>query len=154
MSGLSNGPAMLVGGEQDGLTESFNLQVVSPSAGVHGPLSFPRLSTRTTVKQLKEKIRETLPIRPPDDHQRLIHQGRLLARDAETMLEIFGQDKVRQHNHLLPLHPHLLIPGPAQLKNVDIQTLHLVLRPATSETTAPPNASALPNHQGDTFIPR
>lgn len=72
----------------------FTLQVVSPSPGVAGPMSFPQLSSGITVKQLKEKIREFLPMRPANDQQRLIHRGRLLARDDETMLEIFGQETV------------------------------------------------------------
>lgn len=74
----------------------FTLQVVSPSIGVTGPLAFAQLSFGTTVKQLKEKIRECLPMRPADDQQRLIHRGRLLAREDETMLEIFGQETVRK----------------------------------------------------------
>jgi hypothetical protein len=74
--------------------EAFHLQVVSPSAGVNGPLSFRQLPVDTTVKQLKEKIREALPMRPSDDLQRLIHRGRLLARENETMSDIFGQETV------------------------------------------------------------
>lgn len=77
-------------------SEPFTLQVVSPSVGVAGPLSFRQLPSGTTVKQLKEKIRESLPMRPADDQQRLIHRGRLLAREDETMLEIFGQETVRK----------------------------------------------------------
>lgn len=73
---------------------AFALQVVSPSVGVTGPLSFPQLPTTTTVKQLKEKIRESLPMRPSLDHQRLIYRGRLLAREDETMSDIFGQEIV------------------------------------------------------------
>lgn len=83
----------------------FNLRVVSPSVGVSGPLSFPQLSTGTTVKQLKEKIRESLSMRPSDEHQRLIHRGRLLAREDETMLDIFGQDMVRRSIDVL-CHKH------------------------------------------------
>lgn len=83
-----------MGAEESASFGTFTLQVLSPSAGVSGPLSFPQLPSGTTVKQLKEKIRESLPMRPADDHQRLIHQGRLLAKEDETMLEIFGQEKV------------------------------------------------------------
>ena len=82
--------------------EAFHLQVVSPSSGVNGPLSFPQLPVDTTVKQLKEKIREALPMRPSDDLQRLIHRGRLLARENETMSDIFGQETVRV-SAILPL---------------------------------------------------
>lgn len=73
-----------------------NLQILSPSVGVN-TLAFPGLETSTTVTQLKEKIREILPLRPAGDQQRLIHRGRLLARDTETLLEVFGEEAVSSH---------------------------------------------------------
>ncbi|KAE9379066.1 hypothetical protein N431DRAFT_478156 [Stipitochalara longipes BDJ] len=108
---------------------SFTLQIISPSIGVTGPLNFPLLPAATTVKQLKAKIRDALPSKPVDESQRLIHRGRMLARETETMLEIFGQET---------------------LANPEPQTLHLVLRPTASEgpssrVTAPvPAAPAQP----------
>jgi hypothetical protein len=80
-----------IGDGESSSSGAFALRVVSPSVGVSGPLSFHQLS----VKELKEKIRESLPMRPSDDHQRLIHRGRLLARENETMSDIFGEDTVR-----------------------------------------------------------
>ncbi|SPQ21275.1 943e2492-95c5-4913-b627-339a3e94c0c7 [Thermothielavioides terrestris] len=70
---------------------AVNLQILSPSAGV-GSLRFPDLPASTTVRQLKDKIRESLPRRPPDDHQRLIHRGRLLARETDSLLDILGEE--------------------------------------------------------------
>ena len=70
-----------------------NLQIVSPSVGV-GNLRFPDLPAATTVQQLKEKIRDSLPSRPADDHQRLIHRGWLLARDTDTLQQVFGEEAV------------------------------------------------------------
>ena len=70
-----------------------NLQIVSPSVGV-GNLRFPDLPATTTVQQLKEKIRESLAWRPADDHQRLIHRGRLLARATDTLQDVFGEESV------------------------------------------------------------
>lgn len=72
---------------------AVNLQIVSPSAGV-GNLRFPDLPAATTLRQLKEKIRETLSWHPADDHQRLIHRGRLLARDTDTLQNVFGEEPV------------------------------------------------------------
>ncbi|KAK3325345.1 ubiquitin family protein [Apodospora peruviana] len=86
---------------------NVNLQIVSPSVGVNAPLSFPGLASSATVGQLKEKIRESLPLRPADDQQRLIHRGRLLARDSDTLQDVFGEE---------------------MLRTGDQQTLHLVLR--------------------------
>ena len=73
---------------------TVNLQIVSPSVGVNGPLSFPELSAATTVQQLKGLIRDKLSLRPADDHQRLIHRGRLLARDNDTLENVFGAEAV------------------------------------------------------------
>ncbi|KAH8887491.1 hypothetical protein GQ53DRAFT_298021 [Thozetella sp. PMI_491] len=84
-----------------------NLQVVSPSVGVNQPLNFPGLPPTTTIRELKAKIREALPLRPIDDHQRLIHRGRLLSRDNDTLEDVFGAELLR---------------------NTDQQSLHLVLR--------------------------
>lgn len=80
---------------QEMANPAVNLQVVSPSIGVGRPLSFSDLPASTTIQQLKEKIRSTLPIKPADDQQRLIHRGRLLARDDETLQDVFGAETVR-----------------------------------------------------------
>ena len=77
----------------------FTLHVVSPSVGVSGPLNFEGLPATTTVKELKGRIRDVLPSKPQDENQRLIHRGRMLGREAETMLEIFGQETVGTPNH-------------------------------------------------------
>lgn len=79
------------GSQQD--APLVNLQIVSPSVGV-GNLRFPDLPAATTVQQLKEKIRDSLQSRPADDHQRLIHRGRLLARDTDTLQQVFGEEAV------------------------------------------------------------
>jgi hypothetical protein len=72
----------------------FTLVVISPSNGVDGPLHFPNTAGTTTVKDVKAKIRDKVPSKPSDDGQRLIHHGRLLSRETETMLDVFGQEAV------------------------------------------------------------
>jgi hypothetical protein len=72
---------------------SFTLQVISAAPGSH-PLSFPHVAATTTVKQLKARIRDVLPSKPADENQRLIYRGRMLGREADTMLDIFGQETV------------------------------------------------------------
>lgn len=72
---------------------TINLQILSPTVGV-GTLNFPGIPASTTVRQLKDKIRETVPSRPADDHQRLIHRGKLLSRDTETLQNVFGEEAV------------------------------------------------------------
>jgi len=74
----------------------FTLSIISPSVSVPSPLIFPQLLATTTVKDLKARIRDVLPSRPADEHQRLIHRGRLLGREMETMEDVFGKDTVGQ----------------------------------------------------------
>ncbi|KAI0456771.1 hypothetical protein F5B21DRAFT_124855 [Xylaria acuta] len=100
----------------------FTLQILSPSINVPQPL-FLTLPVTTTVQQLKERIRGCVGTKPPDDAQRLIHRGRLLARDSETMIELFGEEPLR---------------------STDRQTLHLVLRDLSEEQRPTP---PLPSHQ-------
>ncbi|KAM7215113.1 ubiquitin family protein, partial [Rhypophila decipiens] len=111
-----------------------HLQVLSPSVGVN-TLYYHGLAATTTVAQLKEKIRDALPLRPAGDHQRLIHRGRLLARDTESLQEVFGEEAIRTG---------------------DLQTLHLVVRDVTDhdgrsqtpsgETPVRDQSPAPPNH--------
>jgi hypothetical protein len=83
-----------VGDEKHPELLSFTLIIVSPSTGVTSPLTFTQLPAVTTVSQLKAKIRDALPSKPLNEGQRLIHRGRLLARETESMLEIFGEETV------------------------------------------------------------
>lgn len=74
---------------------TFTLSIVSPSVEVASPLTFPQLLVTTTVQELKAKIREVVQSKPADSAQRLIHRGRMLERESQTMLEVFGQESVR-----------------------------------------------------------
>lgn len=86
-------PTLTEPAPEDQLT--VNLHVVSPSVGVNRPIIFPGLSALTTLQQLKDRIRQSLPSRPPDEYQRLIHRGRVLQRDQDTLLDVFGAETVR-----------------------------------------------------------
>ena len=79
----------------------FTLSIISPSVSVPSPLTFPQLLATTTVKDLKSKIRDVLPSKPADEHQRLIHRGRLLGREMETMEDVFGKDTVSKLHSIL-----------------------------------------------------
>ncbi|KAH7254020.1 uncharacterized protein BKA55DRAFT_509624 [Fusarium redolens] len=103
--------------------QTVNLQVLSPSVGVNRPLLFPNLAANTTIKQLKDKIRQTLPLRPADDHQRLIHRGHALVRESDTLVDIFGADAIRTSEQ---------------------QTIHLVLRDMNDSPSSTPNAPSAP----------
>lgn len=71
---------------------SINLKIISPSLGQ--PLALPDLPAATTVRQLKERIRQELPTSPADSQQRLIYRGRMINRPDEELLNIFGEDMV------------------------------------------------------------
>ena len=102
-----------------------NLQIVSPSVAVSRPLLFPGIAVTTTIKQLKEKIRESLPLRPADDHQRLIHRGRALMRETDSLLDIFGEPTVCDPASLSCCSPLTI---PMQLRAGEQVTMHLVVR--------------------------
>jgi len=98
------------------MPESIDLQIMSPSPGVPQPWLIRGIPPTTSVRQLKERLRNVLEARPADNAQRLIHRGRLLARDDETLLGIFGEDAIRSADH---------------------QTLHLVVRDPPEAQPAP-----------------
>jgi hypothetical protein len=75
-------------------TPSVKLQLVSPSAGINQRLMFSDLPPSTTLKQLRERVRNVVPSQPADDHQRLIHRGRLLTREDDTLQDVLGSAAV------------------------------------------------------------
>ncbi|ROV92643.1 hypothetical protein VSDG_06561 [Cytospora chrysosperma] len=79
----------------EGNSLSANISIVSPSVAVNAPLNFPGLPASTTVAQLKERIRDALDTKPSNEQQRLIHQGKLLSRENDSLLDIFGEQKPR-----------------------------------------------------------
>ncbi|RKF80012.1 putative ubiquitin family protein [Golovinomyces cichoracearum] len=109
---------------------TFPLQIVSPSVGIPQLLEFRELSVNLKVKDLKTLIRDSLVCRPSEKLQRLIHRGRMLTRETETMLEIFGEEV---------------------LSSSVVQVIHLVLPPAFKGTdnacTNDKKATSIPAHQ-------
>ncbi|KUI60067.1 hypothetical protein VP1G_07294 [Cytospora mali] len=109
---------------------SVNISIVSPSVAVNAPLSFPGLPASTTVAQLKERIRDALDSKPSNEQQRLIHQGKLLSRENETLLDVFGEQKLRDSDQIAV---HLVIR--------DLSDLH----PPAGQTAASQGQSPVPN---------
>lgn len=86
-----------------------DLVIVSPSVAVPQPLRFPGTLASTTIKELKGKIRDGVPLHPAEDSQRLIHRGRALVRDGDTLLDVLGADAVSITRALpTPVVPPLL----------------------------------------------
>lgn len=98
-----NGMASSTPGE-DSNSKSLNVKVLSQLPEPHGVLQFPSLAGTTTVAQLKIKIRDELPSKPPLERQRLIHKGRAVTRETEALSEIFGKEAVqREDAHVIHL---------------------------------------------------
>lgn len=73
---------------------TITLRIHSPSAEVANPLTLTLIPSSTTVRELKLRIRDAVPSKPEIDRQRLIHRGRMLRNDDETMANVFGQAAV------------------------------------------------------------
>jgi len=71
---------------------ALDLKIVSPS--ISQPISIPEIAAASTVGQVKDKIRTQLPARYSGSTLRLICRGRMLNRDDETLLSVFGEDLV------------------------------------------------------------
>ncbi|KAI9848809.1 MAG: hypothetical protein M1838_000362 [Thelocarpon superellum] len=101
------------------LNSTMQLHILSPSPEIPNQLSLPSVLPSTTVGQLKTLIHDAVATSPSPGRQRLIHRGRMLGSDSETMLEVFGRLAIQEN----PIH-----------------SLHLVLRPdaaSSRDSTAP-----------------
>jgi Ubiquitin family len=102
---------------------TLNLQVLSPSLQhVNRPLVFLGLPAATTIRQLKDKIRQTLPLRPSPETQRLIYRGHPLQRDQDTLLDVFGAETVSEHLQSSPPGTSSLVTNLAFLDSYEIAT--------------------------------
>ena len=89
------------GNEEQDNTALINLHILSPSTEISSPLIFPDLSAHTTIKSLKDRIRDVLPTKPVPECQRLIYRGRMLANSDEILGNIFGREAVSFQKDLL-----------------------------------------------------
>ena len=130
--------------DTDDTSRLIHLKILSPSPEVRDGLAFTSLSASTTVGQLKEKIRATLPSRPSNERQRLIYRGRVMADDTQSMQYIFGEDAVKQQKeHTL----HLVIPETASQAGSapHSNTVHRQPQPATNPFQHVPRPNQSPN---------
>ncbi|KAI4118570.1 MAG: hypothetical protein LQ345_001407 [Seirophora villosa] len=73
--------------------QTIVLNVLSPSTEeVPNKLTFTEIPVSTTIRALKERIRDAVPARPLLPRQRLIYQGKVLASDAASLEDVFGQE--------------------------------------------------------------
>ncbi|KAH7128283.1 hypothetical protein B0J11DRAFT_266393 [Dendryphion nanum] len=104
-----------------------NLKVLSPSTEVKSDIALVDLPAATTIQELRNRIRNEIESRPAVDRMRLIYRGRVMMRDADTLIDVFGLDSIHESKN---------------------QTLHLVLRelPTTDAvaTSSTPRSSTAP----------
>ncbi|KAH6648996.1 hypothetical protein BKA67DRAFT_661927 [Truncatella angustata] len=111
--------------------QAFTLQILSPSIGVPQPLNFNNVPETITVRQLKEQLQNRIDTKPAAQAQRLIHRGRLLATDEDTMLKIFGEDEIRSG---APQTLHLVL-----RETSDIRPASIPLPPHSSHNQSAPS---------------
>ncbi|KAI5198783.1 hypothetical protein E4T39_06605 [Aureobasidium subglaciale] len=90
-------------------TRTLSLRILSPSAGLGDSLDMANVALDTTIGMLKQLLMERLPSNPTPDRMRLIHFGRLLANDNETLGQLFGEAAVTQTT---PFTLHLVVRAP------------------------------------------
>ena len=73
---------------------ALEIRVFTFVVGIPNPLVLSMVSSSATVGQLKLRIRDALPSRPPAESQRLIYQGRVLDDMDQTMMSVFGEREV------------------------------------------------------------
>lgn len=72
----------------------IDLKVLSPSTEVNGDLFFPGIPATTTVRELKLRIQNEIPSLPAVERMRLIYRGRVMAKETDTMFDVFGRENV------------------------------------------------------------
>ncbi|KAF2492166.1 hypothetical protein BU16DRAFT_542081 [Lophium mytilinum] len=120
----------------------IDLKVLSPSTEVDGDMYFKELPASTTVAQLKLKIKDLIATKPAVERMRLIYRGRVMAKESDTMTDVFGRDEIRasseQSLHLVlrefvhSSHPH----NPSSTSSTPIPRNSI--NPAPRSATVPP----------------
>ena len=78
----------------------INVKVLSQLPEPDGLIHFENLPVTTTVGELKVKVRDHAASKPAVEDQRFIYRGRLMARENDTLMDVFGRDAVCLHSRL------------------------------------------------------
>ena len=79
---------------EDELRDRIDLKVLSPNLESTGGLNLRDLPVSTTIADLRVKLHNELPGNPSPERLRLIYLGRLIRRDSDTLLDVFGREAV------------------------------------------------------------
>ena len=88
---------------------TLSLRILSPAVELSHGLDMADVPVDTTIGSLKSKLTDLLPSNPTPDRMRLIHFGRLLANDNDTLAQIFGEAAITQTT---PFTLHLVVRAP------------------------------------------
>lgn len=77
-------------------TLTLNVKVITQLPEPNAHLYFPSLPPETTIAELKSRIRDAIHTSPAPDRQRLIHKGRVAARESDKLLDVFGRLSAEQ----------------------------------------------------------
>jgi hypothetical protein len=88
---------------------TLSLRILSPAVEVGHGLDMANVSIDTTIGSLKSQLMDLLPSNPTPDRMRLIHFGRLLANDNDTLAQLFGEAAITQTT---PFTLHLVVRAP------------------------------------------
>ncbi|KAL8747830.1 MAG: hypothetical protein Q9190_000330 [Brigantiaea leucoxantha] len=91
-------------------SQALLLHVLSPSNEVPDKLTFRDLLPSTTLRELKQRIQNTVPSKPAPARQRLIYRGKPLIQEDLTLKDVFTQEMI-DHSESLSLH--LVLPPSA-----------------------------------------
>jgi hypothetical protein len=88
---------------------TLSLRILSPAVEVGHGLDMASVPIDTTIGSLKSQLMDLLPSNPTPDRMRLIHFGRLLANDNDTLAQLFGEAAITQTT---PFTLHLVVRAP------------------------------------------
>ncbi|KAL4893758.1 hypothetical protein BDV59DRAFT_201525 [Aspergillus ambiguus] len=111
---------------------SFVLHILCPSLPPPNRFTFKDLTASHTLRDLKSRISQAIPTRPPPETQRLIYRGKPLAHDGATLQLVLDPENGSEYTM------HLVLP-PAPLSQTPTPT-----PPASAPPLSP---TGLPTHQ-------
>lgn len=88
---------------------TLSLRILSPAVELSHGLDMADVPVDTTIGSLKSRLTDLLPSNPTPDRMRLIHFGRLLANDNDTLAHVFGEAAITQTT---PFTLHLVVRAP------------------------------------------
>jgi hypothetical protein len=75
----------------------INLKVLSPSTDVKGDIYIPDIPASTTVQELRLRLQDQIEGRPATERMRLIYRGRVIAKETDRLVDVFGLENVSSH---------------------------------------------------------